>query len=205
LKASLKITCFRPALAGLLAAVVAVTCGSATALAKTSGAPSLCPSANFSQPFADLGDSDWYTLVDGQTHDNFDGTGWTLSDGASVVPNDGPGGNSGSVLDLPSGSTAVSPPVCVTADYPHMRTMVRDVEGSEGVKVFVSYAGTKTEDDPKKVGRVDGEGNDWTLSRPVKLKPDKEPGLQTMTLTLEARGRSSRFQVYNLYMDPRMK
>jgi hypothetical protein len=175
-------------------------------MAKTPSAPSLCPSASFTQPFLDAGDNDWYTLVDGQTPGNFDGGGWTLDGGASVVPNDGPGGNTGNVLDLPSGSSAVSPPLCVTADYPHLRTMVRDVEGSEGVKVFVSYAGTKTEDDPKKVGRVDGEGDDWTLSDPVKLRADKDdPGLQTVRLTLQARGRSSRFQVYDLYMDPRMK
>ena len=193
-------------MAGVLAVIAAATFGPATAMAKKDTAPSLCPSSSFSQPFLSAGDDDWYTLVGGQTADNFDGSGWTLTDGASVVPNDG-GGNAGTVLDLPGGSTAVSPPTCVTADYPRARTMVRDLEGSKGIKVSVEYAdaGSDSWTEPKNAGRVDPEGTDWTVSDPLRLKPDKGPGLQTMRLTFDARGKSSRFQIYNLYIDPRMK
>jgi hypothetical protein len=44
------------------------------------------------------------------------------------------------VLDLPSGSKAVSPTICVTTEFPTARTMVRNVVGAEGVFFYVSYA-----------------------------------------------------------------
>jgi hypothetical protein len=138
--------------------------------------------------------------------DNFDGSGWTLSDGAGVVPNDG-GGSAANVLDIPAGSTAVSPPTCVTADYPFARTMLRNVRGKQGVRVRVSYlTDDGSWDEPKNAGILDTESSDWIASDPVRLKPDRsDAGLQTMRFTLEARGKASDFQLYNLYVDPRMK
>jgi hypothetical protein len=207
LNASRKTTRFRPAAAGILAVVAAATCGSATAVAKAPLSTALCPSASaLSQPFLSTGDSNWYSLVDGQTVDNFDGSGWTLSDGAGVVPNDG-GGSAANVLDIPAGSTAVSPPTCVTADYPFARTMLRNVRGKQGVRVRVSYlTDDGSWDEPKNAGILDTESSDWIASDPMRLKPDRsDADLQTMRFTLEARGKASDFQLYNLYVDPRMK
>jgi hypothetical protein len=59
-----------------------------------------------------------------------DGSGWSLSGGADAVA-----GNESHhlrsagdtrALDLPAGSLAVSPPICVALDTPVMRTMVRN-------------------------------------------------------------------------------
>jgi hypothetical protein len=77
---------------------------------------STCSTQAFSQPFLSAGDSNWYTLVPGQSSGSFDGAGWTLSAGARVVSTTLADGSTASVLDLPSGSKAVSPTICVTSD-----------------------------------------------------------------------------------------
>ena len=65
------------------------------------------------KPLLSFGDSNWYTLTPGESLDNFDGGGWTLTGGAQIQTTDLADGQTGSVLDLPSGSTAVSPTICV--------------------------------------------------------------------------------------------
>ena len=85
--------------------------------------------------------ANYYSQVPGQTDANFVGTGWALSGGARIVSTVRADGRTGTVLELPSGAVAISPPICVTSGYPTARTMVRNVVGSEGVFVSVSYAG----------------------------------------------------------------
>ena len=110
------------------------------------------------------------------------------------------------MLDLPSGSKAVSPTICVTSDYPTARAMVRDVVGSEGVFFYVSYEGTPTWNKPKNTGQIHGVGTAWTLSTPVTLQPSQNTlGWQPMRITLVPGGKTSRFQLYNLYIDPRAR
>ncbi len=194
------------ALSGALAATMAAL-GASSAMAKTTTTAvdtSACSPAQLSQPFLSAGDSNWYTLVPGQTVDSFNGDGWSLSGGAQVASSPLASGVTGSVLDLPSGSTAVSPPMCVSSDYPTARTMVRDVAGSQGVHISVSYAGTKTADKPQNVGQVHGTQSDWTASHSFNVHPGNLPGWQLVQFTLTAGGQSSDFQIYNLWIDPRM-
>jgi hypothetical protein len=157
------------------------------------------------QPFLSAGDNNYYTLVPGQTADNFEGTGWTLTGGAKLVSTTLGDGATGSVLDLPSGSKAVSPTMCVTSAYPTARMMVRDLVGSEGVFFYVSYAGTSTWNTPKNTGQVHGSGTAWTLSGSVNLQPYNVTGWQPVRFTLIPGGNSSNFEVYNFYVDPRMR
>jgi hypothetical protein len=163
-----------------------------------------CSAPQLSQPFLSAKDSNWYTLVPGQSTDNFAGGGWTLSGGAQVTGAQLADGQTGSVLDLPSGSSAVSPPMCVSSDYPTARTMVRDVVGSQGVHISVSYAGTKTGDQPQNVGQVHGQQADWTISNSFNVHPGKLPGWHLVQFTLTPGGQNSDFQVYNFWVDPRM-
>ncbi|MFL5831994.1 MAG: hypothetical protein ACJ76X_18915 [Solirubrobacteraceae bacterium] len=190
-------------LGALLAGLTALPAQAATTLATTLDT-SICLDQAFSQPFLTAGDSNWYTLVPGQSDNGFDGAGWTLSGGAKVVSTQLADGSRASVLDLPSGSTAVSPTICVMSSYPTARTMVRNVVGSEGVYFYVSYQGTKTWDTPKNTGQVHGNGNAWTLGTPVKIQPNSVAGWQPMRISLIAGGKTSEFQLYNLYIDPRM-
>lgn len=162
---------------------------------------SSCFAPSLTQPFLSVGDSNWYTLAPGETPGAFNGAGWTLSGGASIQP----GQNSaGPVLDLPSGSQAISPPMCVASDYPTARTMVRNVVGAEGVQVFVAYAGTKSEINAQGAGAVHGQHAAWTLSNAFDIHPGNLPGWQLVRFTLVPGGKSSDFQVYNFYVDPRL-
>jgi hypothetical protein len=142
-------------------------------------------------------------LLPGESYDSFGGEGWELSGGASVEPATLADGTEGQVLDLPSGSKAVSPTFCVTSEYPTARTMVRNVKGSEGVFFYVSYAGTPTWNTPKNTGQVHGSGTAWTLATPVNMQPYKTAGWQPVKITLLPGGKTSEFQIYNLYVDPR--
>ena len=55
--------------------------------------------------------------------------------------------------NLPSGSQAVSPVMCVDNGYQTARTEVRDVVGSEGVVFAVAYEGTNTWTSPLSSGQ----------------------------------------------------
>ena len=186
------------ALGGLLAAFAAVPAQAATTPVDTS----FCSNPLLTQPFLSDHDSNWYTLLPGETPGNFNGAGWTLSGGAKVVTTTLADGSTTSVLDLPSGSQAVSPTVCVTSDYPTARAMVQDVAGAEGVFFYVSYAGTNTWNTPKNTGQVHGSGTTWTPVTPVNLQPFNTAGWQPMRITLIPGGKTSDFRVYNLYLDP---
>jgi hypothetical protein len=177
------------------------------ALVPTEVDTSHCADPDLSQPFLEANDSNWYTLTQGQSVDMFTADGWTLSNGASVVKANLAKGNEGSVLDLPSGATAVSPVMCVDSTYKTARTMVKNVDNGGGIKFSVSYAGTKTWEQPKATGQYKGDNDpDWTLSNPVNLHPDnKADGWQLVRFTFVAGGKSSEFQIYNFYVDPRMK
>jgi len=143
-------------------------------------------------------------LMPGESAGNFDAAGWVLSGGAKIITTTFPNGSVGSVLDLPSGSKAVSPTICVTSSYPIARAVVRNVVGSEGVFFYVSYQGTSTWNTPKNTGQVHGSGTAWTLVTPVNLQPYNTLGWQPMRITLVPGGNTSDFQLYNLYVDPRM-
>jgi hypothetical protein len=166
---------------------------------------SACHDPELSQPFLSSHDANSYTLVPGQTFDNFDGSGWTLSGGATTTTTTLADGATGSVLDLPSGSKAESPIICVKSDYPTARTMVRNMTGGNGVFFYVSYAGTKTETTPQNTGQLHGNGTNWTLSNPLNVDPGKSDGWQPVRITLIAGGHSSEFELYNLFVDPRCR
>jgi hypothetical protein len=185
----------------LLAGVAATPALAVAARINTSG----CFAPPLFQPFLSAGDSNWYMLAPGQTPGNFTGSGWTLTGRAAVVNVPLQSGRTGSVLDLPSGSTAVSPPVCVTADYPTARTMLRNVVGTEGVQFYVSYAGPKTWSKPENTGQIQGGGNSWTLPDPIDIQPGSKPGWQLVRFTFVPGGQTSDFQIYNFYVDPRMR
>jgi hypothetical protein len=165
---------------------------------------SQCTQPALAQPFLFAGDSNLYALAPGETAGNFNGEGWTLSGGASANMTTLRDGQQGSVLDMPGGSTAVSPTFCVTSDYPSSRAFIRDVVGRGGVSFFVSYLGTPTWEAPKKTGHVTGAGpGQWVLSPSLNMHPYDVPGWQLVRLTLIAPGKSTNdYQLYDLYIDP---
>lgn len=167
---------------------------------------SACMNPTLSQTFLSDKDRNWYTLAPGQSPDGFTGAGWTLANGARITTAQLQNGQSGSVLDLPSGAVAISPPMCVTSDYPTARSLVRNVTGAEGVQFYVSYAQTRTWEQPQNTGQLHGQQSNWTVSSPVNVQPDHHTaGWQIVRFAFVAGGKTSDFQVYNFYVDPRMK
>jgi hypothetical protein len=195
---------------GVTAAICSAALGlsAASALAAGSTTSATCPGQTFSQVFAAFGDMNEYTLVPGGNF-NSSSEGWELSKGARIISTTRPNGSSGGVLDLPSGAVAVSPPVCVTLEYPSARVFVRDVKGSEGVAVGVAYAGTnRTVASPQGVGQVRGQQTSWTPSSPFCVQPQiagSTEGTREARFVFTAAGKTSEFQLSGVYVDPRMR
>jgi hypothetical protein len=187
--------------AALATLVTAVPAAPALADSAHSGnAP--CSGTNLTQPYLSAGDANWYTLAPGQSADNFDAGGWTLSGGAQLVTTTLADGTTGQVLDLPSGAQAVSPTFCVESDYRFARATVQDVAGTDGINFSVAYK--RGQDNPRQTGQLNGGQRAWGLSDPVGLQPDARDGKQHVTITLTGGGTSSDTQVYGLWIDPRM-
>jgi hypothetical protein len=187
---------------GIALGIVAVAGGSAQAATTAPVDTSMCSDPLLSQPFTSAHDNNWYTLAPGESADMFNAAGWQLSGGARIITTTLADGSAGSVLDLPSGSKAVSPTMCVTSEYPVARTMVRDVVGSEGVFFYVGYEGTNTWANPRNTGQVHGNQTAWTLANPVNVQPNGAQGWQLARFTLVAGGKTSDFQLYDFYVDP---
>lgn len=188
--------------AGLAVLFAAVAGGSAQAapLAKTSACSE--PSYTFSQPFSSFKDANWYTLAPGESVNSFDGTGWTLSGGANLVTTTLADGSTGTVLDLPAGATAVSPPMCVSAAYPKARAQVRDLVGGASIHLFVQYTNTPSWEKPIAAGTFAGQ-TQWSNTQPLDLHPGDLYGWQQEVFTLTGGPKGSTdAQVYDFYVDP---
>lgn len=126
---------FRELLAILTAAVAVLAIGASTAQA--------CDYRGAEQVFRPWGDNHYYVLApDGGFESG--GAGWSLSGGAATVAgnesfflNDTADQRS---LSLPSGSSAVSPPICMSLDTPIFRLLARNTGNpSAGLKVEATY------------------------------------------------------------------
>jgi hypothetical protein len=193
-------------LLGLSATVVGMTAMPAQAALRTLVPvdTSWCQAPSLTQPFTGAGDANLYALAPGQDVNSFSGAGWTLSGGATVVTATLADGTTGSVLDMPSGSTAVSPPMCVTSGYVTARTMQRTVKRGGALNFYVAYQGRKSWADPRRTTRMPGVGAGWAPSANANMAPFAMGGWQVVEIELVASGRASEFQIYNVFIDPRM-
>jgi hypothetical protein len=161
----------------------------------------VCPGQTFAQTFAELGDLSYYTQVPSPTAESAEG--WELSGGAAVVPATLGDGSEGSVIDLPAGAVAVSPPTCVTLQYPTARVFTNSVAGIAALQVTVVYASSH-----KNVAKVGGSPEaGWTLSEPFEVKPQLGGRLEEtreVRFVFTANGKHSDTQLDGLFVDPRM-
>ncbi len=179
--------------------------GGKPATAKQNAELAVCSGQTFSQPFEAEQDSNYYTLVEGSEF-NSGNEGWELKNGAQVLEATRPDGSTGGVLDLPSGSYAVSPPTCVTLQYPTARAWIEGSDGAGGVLAGVSY-GSRTGPFGVPVGWLaTGSNGGWQLSSPFNVHPELAGGAEGVR---EVRFVFANFahgdvHVSGVYVDPRM-
>jgi hypothetical protein len=169
-----------------------------------------CP-AGGSQVFAPWRDYANYILAPNGSFE-LGTTGWSLSGGAGVVQGNEPFYRSGShSLALPSGSSALSPQVCLGTKQLYIRLFGKDLGGADrGLRVRVYWYGLLN----KLLGTSDftvmAPGGDWAPSDQVDssgglLMPLPVVALVSSTsarIEVTPLGSGSRWQIDDLYIDP---
>jgi hypothetical protein len=185
-------------LAAALAGVAVAPAQADTSSVDTSS----CSPPSVFQPFVGWGDSNWYAMVPGESLDNFVGTGWTLTGGAAITTQTLADGTTGLVLNMPSGSKAVSPVMCIGNGYPIAKTLIRYGSGSSGSVAFTPYDLTTN----TKLGTMQLPGSPkWSLTPPVNVLPGAIQGWRLVQFSYVAGGQDSDFQIYDFAVDPRMR
>jgi hypothetical protein len=193
------------AVAALACAGAALT-GAASAQAATaarSGGPA-CPDQPLSHPFLRWLDPASYTLVQNGSLEK--ATGWSLAGGARLVA----GNESFSVnsprdrssLSLPAGSSATSPPMCVTLLHPTLRFFA--VNGGAPTSVLVVDAVVKLAGIRLSlpVGLVLA-GSDWQPTLPMPFLTNLlAPLAGTVSFRFAPLGRSGEWRIDDVYLDP---
>ncbi len=184
------------AVAMMFAAVPAVAAATTTT---SCNAPALAQVYSWAQ------DTNWYAAIPGEKWDSMSATGWTLSGGAKFMSDTLADGTKGTLLYMPSGSKAVTPQLCISNYYPFGRGEIRNLAGTLGVNLYVSYYGTKGWGANQPSGSMTGTSNVWSLPSPFSITASSVSGWQYAKFTLQAMGASSTYEISNLYIDPRMK
>jgi hypothetical protein len=183
----------------LVAALFALPVSAASATAPA--AQTLCAEPAISQAFLSLKDSNWYTLAPGQDSAGFTAGGWTLSGGARIVAATLPDGSISQVLDLPAGSSATSPAMCVDGNYPmarmQTRTLGRTPDNSARFSVLLAGGRAASPGAP-----VQGTAS-WAVTPPTHLAKAHN-GAEQVQFSFTAGTQAADLQVYGLFIDPRM-
>jgi hypothetical protein len=178
-------------------------------LAVFAGSAQACSSTGAKQAFSRFGDQRNYVLApDGGFEAG--GTGWRFAGGAEVVSgNESYNLNSASdsnSLALPAGSSAVSPPVCMSIDTPVFRMVARNTgDPTSQLRVTATYRllgllQTRT------VGTVTA-GSSWTPTQPQStlLTLSTIVGLlipSAIEIHITPLDSKGNWQVDDLYVDP---
>jgi hypothetical protein len=188
-----------------------------------------CDGVGSQQPFLDWNDQASYVLVDGGDFESA-AAGWTLEGGATTMPGGNPYRTESTTnsLALPAGSSATSPPVCVSKGNPSARLFADTLVPSTGKKVTLQVDvlylnGDGSVRKVKKAGKLKQEPM-WDATRKFSLaqgqfqhgkvpghghggpKPD-HPGAQK-TAQIELRFTplaDTTWLIDDVFVDPRMR
>src|SRR5579875_3922887 len=185
--------------AAVMTAVVAVLAPGQSMAATTTAS---CSTPVVSQAFLSWGDRNLYTPAPGVAPDSFYSAGWVLTNGATLKSEVLADGSIGLVLDLPPGSSATSPVMCVESGEPYARMVTRMVgttASSNATTFYVTPAGsTKLGSGMPVLG-----GTQWAESPPDNVYPGS--GSEDVYFTYKSNVKFGDLQVYNLFVDPHMK
>jgi hypothetical protein len=196
----------------LLAAVAvasAALCSAATP-ARASADPAACVTPAFGQVFLPWNDDAPYTLAPGGSFET-GGAGWTLEDGAEVVPGNEQffvgGAADGSSLALPDGASARSAPMCIDESYTSFRFFARNSgDPSARLNVEVNWAESGIQR-ASKVKLRKRAGDTWSLVNSIDLPPEAlgTEALESVTFRFTTDDRGGDGQIDDLYVDPYMR
>jgi len=188
----------------ILAAVVALV-----AVAFSAATAQACPYSGAAQVFGPWGDSSFYVLApDGGFEAG--GAGWDLSGGAGVVRGNEPfylgGSHDRRSLSLSTGSSAVSPSICMAIDTPSFRLFVRntgDPASQLRVEAVYELLGLL---ETKAVSNVTA-GSSWAPSQSISTVLSLSTVVGTVTpsaiqIRITPVGSGGNWQVDDLYVDP---
>ena len=191
------------------ALVVAVAvCASAASVfgSGASAAPSCAATTPDVQPFVPWGDSSWYNLgPSGSFEDSL--SGWTLTGSAAVVPgnesfyvNSPTDQNS---LSLPTGSTAKTPYVCITTDYPNMRFFVQN-SGTKSAQLRIDQLQLQQNGIVKIVKTTNIAATAaWAPSSMISIQPPPpSQGNGTVAFKFTPQGSTGKWRIDDWYVDP---
>ena len=186
---------------GLGVVVALLAAGTAEATVTTT-----CTQPVLYQPFLPFGDGNWYSLLPGESYDNVDATGWTLSGGASLMKTTLQDGTAGQVLNLPYGAKAITSAACFSNTFPYMRMMLHAVN-SGSVSFQISYLQTSGVWKAwQSTGSVTSSSAGFVLTGQVNLASGPYIGWNQAKIMLVGGGKTTSVsQVYNVFADPRMK
>jgi hypothetical protein len=195
----------------VLAPVVALACtaaalacdGAAHAAAARSGATS-CPGQTLSRPFLRWLDPASYVLLQNGSLEK--ASGWSLKGGARLVAgNEAFSVNSPrdrSSLSLPAGSSATSPPMCITLLHPTLRFFAANggaPTSALAVEAVVKLAGIRLS---LPVGVVLA-GSDWQPTLPLPFLANLlAPVTATVSFRFVPLGSSGGWRIDDVYLDP---
>jgi hypothetical protein len=161
-----------------------------------------------SQPFAQWGDWNSYTMVPGGNFESGSAS-WTLSGGAKITGGNesyyvsGPGWHS---LSLPAGSSVRSPAACTGLDHPSARFFVRNTGSSSSrLNVYVTYP-TLLGNVTMLAGQVSGSSS-WAPSPPLSLTLSNIVGTlslneSTISFTFAPADDTGNWSIDDVYLDP---
>ncbi|HEX3226204.1 MAG TPA: hypothetical protein VHQ89_08910 [Gaiellaceae bacterium] len=169
-----------------------------------------CPSGG-SQVFAPWQDAAQYLLAPNGSFE-LGTTGWSLSGGAGVVSGNEPFYPTGThSLSLPSGSSAMSPTVCLGTKQLYIRMFGKDLGGTDGgLRVRVYWYGLLNQLLGFSDFAVFPSGGNWAPTSQVQSSGGLLAPLPVVALVSSSSARvqitplgsGSRWQIDDLYIDP---
>src|SRR3984893_2715614 len=169
-----------------------------------------CPTGG-SQVFGPWQDAATYLLAPNGSFE-FGSTGWSLSGGARIVNGNEPFYPTGThSLGLPSGSSAVSPTVCLGTKQLYIRMFGKELGGTDsGLLVRIQFYGLLNNLLGAKDYAVFPGGGDWAPTSQVNsggglLAPLPVVALVSSTsarISITPLGSGSRWQVDDVFIDP---
>ena len=170
-------------------------------------------------PFTFLGDVFDYVLAPDGSFEGAEGDGWLLDGGAAPIAGNDPfpihaDGPDATILNLPSGSSAVSAPMCVDLNYPHFRVVVRQLANEKGrfkgrLRVDTMYPNSNNPQ-WRKVDVIRPQDGEWVVSDFLDLEPERggsAPGGRQVSLrfSVQGGGDDGEFEIDDVYVDPRFR